>query len=184
MYSRSSLVSGGGQGDSSDLAFGAVLEAAAVATGAVVGPLSADVGPGRSEVEFTPVVVRFAVAPCLLIPDERGEFDIPAAQADGFFRAQATVVKSAEERDQPRTAGLLGADRCQQRSRLGGVDDDLAVDLVSDPGRPPFDVFERVLLQHFEFDRVVERVEQDGPVPAHRRGCGTGTVEAGDGRGK
>ncbi len=161
-----------------------MLKAAAVATAAVVGPLSADVGPGRSEMELTPVVIRFAIAPCLLIPDERGEFDIAAAQADGFFRAQAAVVKSAEERDQPRTAGLLGADRRQQRSRLGGVDDNVAVDLMSDLGRPPFDVLERVLLQHFEFDCVVQRVEQDGPVPAHRRGRGTGAVEAGGGGSK
>jgi hypothetical protein len=51
------------------------------------------VGPGRSDMKFTSVVIWFAMAPRLLIPAERGEFDIAAAQADGFFRAQAACNK-------------------------------------------------------------------------------------------
>jgi hypothetical protein len=61
-----------------------VIRRLAVATAAVVGPLSADVAPGRSGMEFAPVVVRFAVAPCLLISDKRKEFDVTAMQADGI----------------------------------------------------------------------------------------------------
>ena len=103
----------------------------------------------------------------VLFPDKRGKLDILTAEADSFLGPEAAVVEDAEEGDEARAAGSLRADGLQQRPCLGGVDDDAAVYLMRYLGRPPLDALDGVGVEQLELDGVVERVEQDGPVPAH-----------------
>jgi hypothetical protein len=64
-----------------------------------------------------------------LVPDQCWQFDVLAAQADGFFGPQPAVVQDAEEGYEAWPAGLLDAAGFEQRPRLGRIDDDSTIHL-------------------------------------------------------
>src|SRR5215471_17357279 len=86
-----------------------VLELAALASRAAVGPPGAAARLGVGQDQFAPAVVGQA-----------GE--VLGAQLDSFFRAQRRVVRAAEKGDHPLPAFTLLTDCGEQPPGLGAVD--------------------------------------------------------------
>src|ERR1035441_10342454 len=92
----------------------AVLEAAFLTAGAVIGPPGAGVGLGGCQVDPA--------------PPTSGEDAVGFAQGDRLGGAQRRVVQAAEERFHVLAARPLSPDRFQERAGLGGAGDGPAVD--------------------------------------------------------
>jgi hypothetical protein len=158
-----------------------VLESSAVATGSIVSPLAADVGPCCTEMEFSPLLNWHSLTLAALVVGHIGQHYIPALQADHLLWTQAAVVEDTEEGHQTWAARLLCPHCFQKRPGLVGVYDDASVDFPGCLGRPPLQMLDRVLIEQLQLDGVVESVEQDGAVPTHRRWSHSSAIEPGGG---
>ena len=119
-----------GDGDGPGFVLGAVLEAAGLAGGAVVGPVLAGPGGGGGQVDAAPAAA--------------GEPAVGLFQHDGFGGAQVGVVQAGVERFQVLAAVAVAADGGEQAGDLGGAGDHAAVDGLGDGRGLPPDPVDRV----------------------------------------
>src|ERR1039458_8116078 len=104
----------GRDGDAAGLAGRAVLEAAFLAAGTVVGPTGAGAGPGGGQVDPA--------------PPAGGQDAVSFAQRDRLGGSQGRVVQAAEERLHVLTARALPSHGFQESPGLDGVGDRAPVD--------------------------------------------------------
>ncbi len=98
----------GRDGDGAGLVGGAVLQAAFLAGGAVVGPGGAGAGGGGGQVDPAPAL--------------GGQVQVGLAEHDGLRGSQGGVVQAGVERFQVRAPVAESPDGGEQRAGLGGAD--------------------------------------------------------------
>ena len=149
-----------GDGNGAGLVVGAVLQAAFLAGGALIGP--GPPGPRcRGRKDDPP-------------PPAPGQVQVGLAEHDRLRRAQRRVVKDGEERFQVRSPLPQPPDGGQERPGLGGADDDPPVHALGDGGGGPLDPVDRVGAEAAEFDGVAEGVVEHRPLaPLGRPGRDT-----------